>query len=183
MSYNFSSLETKIEETEKWLLAELDKIRTGRASGSVLDDVTVDLYGSETPINQLGSIGNEGPRTLRIVVYNASQIDAVEKALQQAELGASIARDDSGLRLNFPELTEENRKQAHARAKEKLEEARVSLRAEREKVWGDIKDQEQKGDIGEDEKFRYKEKLEEHIKEASEKLQQILEKKKDQLEL
>lgn len=181
MSYDFTQLDTKIEETKDWLAAEFDKIRTGRATASVLDDVTVDSYGTQTPLNQLGSIGNEGPRTLRVDVYDASQIDAVEKALQQAEIGASIAKDDSGLRLNFPELTEENRKQAHERAKAKLEEARVSLRSEREEAWNTIRELEDEGEIAEDEKFRLKEKLEDRIKDANEQMQETLEKKQEKL--
>lgn len=183
MSYDFSSLETKITETKNWLQSELDKIRTGRASASVLDDVTVKSYGADTSINQLGRIGNEGPRTLRIDIYDASQIEAVEKALQQADLGASIARVDSSLRLSFPELTEENRNQALDRAKAKAEEARVSLRGEREEVWNDLKQQESAGEIGEDEKFRYKDKLEEKIKQANESIKELVEKKREQLEL
>lgn len=183
MSYDFSSLDKKINETKKWLEAELDKIRTGRATASVLDDVVVDSYGADTPINQLGTINNEGPRTLRIDVYDGSQIEAIEKALQQADLGASIAKIDSSLRLNFPDLTEENRRQAFDKAKAKLEEARVSLRGEREDVWNQIKTQEKEGDIGEDEKFRFKEQLEEKIKKANEKMLKVLEKKKSQLDL
>lgn len=181
MSYDFSELDTKIEETKNWLQTELDKIRTGRATPSILDDITVESYGTQTPVNQLGSIGNEGPRTLRIDVYDASQIDAVEKALQQAEIGASLAKDDSGVRLNFPELTEENRQQAHDRAKAKLEEARVSLRSEREETWNEIKELEDDGEISEDKKYRLKDKLEERITSANEEMKKLLEKKQEQL--
>lgn len=181
MSYDFSQLDVKINETKEWLEAELDKIRTGRATASVLDDVTVESYGTQTPVNQLGSIGNEGPRTLRIDVYDASQIDAVEKALQQAEIGASIAKDDSGVRLNFPELTEENRQQALDRAKAKLEEARVSLRGEREEAWNEIRELEDDGEIAEDEKYRLKEKLEARIKEANDGMDEMLEAKQEKL--
>lgn len=182
MSYSFSKLETKIEETKSWLQTELDKIRAGRASVGVLDGITVESYGAQTPLNQLGSIGNEGPRTLRIDVYDSSQIDAVEKALQQSNIGASIAKDDSGVRLNFPELTQENRKQALDRAKAKLEEAKVSLRGVREDVWNEIKELEDEGEITEDEKFRLKETMEEKIKKANEHMQQLLADKQEKLQ-
>jgi ribosome recycling factor len=181
MSYDFSELDTKINETKDWLTSEFDKIRTGRATATVLDDVTVDSYGTDTPISQLGSIGNEGPRTLRVDVYDASQIDAVEKALQQAEIGASISKDDSGLRLNFPELTAENREQAKARAKAKLEEAKISLRSERDDALKTIKELEADGEIAEDKKFRLKEQLEERIKTANQEMKQELAKKEEQL--
>lgn len=181
MSYNFSKLDTKRQETEDWLQTELDKIRAGRASAGVLDGITVESYGVQTPLNQLGSIGNEGPRTLRVDVYDASQIDAVEKALQQADVGASIAKDDSGLRLSFPELTQENRQQALDRAKAKLEEAKVSLRVVRDDVWNEIKELEDEGEITEDDKFRLKETMEEKVKQTNDAMQQLLADKQEKL--
>lgn len=181
MSYNFSKLDKKIEETKSWLATELDKIRAGRASASVLDGITVESYGTQTPLNQIGSIGNEGPRTLRIDVYDASQIDAVEKALQKSNIGASIAKDDSGLRLNFPELTQENRQQALDRTKSKFEEAKVSLRGVREDVWNEIKELEGDGEITEDEKFQLKEKMENKVKEANKVMQETMEEKQEKL--
>jgi len=181
MTYNFSKLNEKIEETKSWLSTELEKIRAGRATASVLDGITVDAYGTQTPLNQVGSIGNEGPRTLRIDVYDASQIDEVEKSLQQAEVGASIAKDDSGVRLNFPELTEENRKQSINRAKSKFEEAKVSLRGVREDVWNEIKKLEDDGEITEDEKFNFKEKMEKKVKDANQKMQEFVEGKQEKL--
>lgn len=182
MSYNFSPLQKEIAETKNWLESELAQIRTGRISPAVLDDVTVDAYGSDTPLEQVAGIKKEGPRTLRINVYDSSQIDAVETALHKEELGASIAKDDEGVRLNFPEMTEDNRRQARERGKEKLEEARVSLRQEREEIWNDIKEKEDEGEISEDEKFRLKEELEERIDEAKQEFAEMFKAKKEQLE-
>lgn len=179
--YDFSKLNKKIEETKNWLITELEKIRAGRASGSVLDGITVESYGSQMPLQQLASIGNEGPRTLRVDVYDASQINAVEKAIQQSDIGASIAKDDSGLRLNFPELTQENRKRSLDQVKAKFEEAKVSLRGVREDIWNEIKDLEDDGEIPEDEKFRLKEKMEAKIKGANDEMQELMEAKQEKL--
>lgn len=181
MSFDFSSFEKAVTETKDWLTNELGKIRSGRVSGSMLNDITAEVYGEQTPLEQLASIGNEGPRTLRLNVYDASQINTIEKALQQADLGASIAKDDSGLRLNFPEMTEKNRQAALDRAKEKLEQARVSLREKRQEVMQAIEDQEDAGDISEDEMYRYKETLNEKMRNAKEALEQLVEDKREEL--
>jgi len=183
MSFDFSNFDTHIEETIDWLKSELDKIRSGRVSSGILNDITVSVYGSETPMEQLASIGNEGPRTLRVDVYDAGQIDEVETALQKADLGASIMKDDSGIRLNFPEMTEQNRKEAMERAKSKREEARISLRKQREKTLKEIESAEADGDISEDQMHRHKEKLEEKMQEAKDNLDQLVADKRESLEM
>jgi ribosome recycling factor len=183
MSVDLVQFDDKAEEAKNWLQNELDKIRSGRVSSSILNDVSVSVYGSQTPLEQLASIGNEGPRTLRIDVYDAGQIDAIQKAIQKADLGASIAKDDSGLRLNFPEMTEKNREEAMQRAKEKREEARVSLRKAREAMIRDIESAEDDGDISEDEQYRLKETLEEKMQETKDALDAMVEKKRESLSL
>ncbi len=183
MSVDFTQFDTKAQETKDWLESELDKIRSGRVSGSILADISVSVYGSQTPLEQLASIGNEGPRTLRIDVYDANQIDAVEKAVQKADLGASIAKDDSGLRLNFPEMTEKNREEAMQRAKDKREEARVSLRKARENMINKIDSAENEGEISEDEAYRLKEALEEKMQETKSTFDEMIEDKRESLSL
>ncbi len=183
MSYDFSSLDTKIDEIKTWLENELGKIRTGRASASVLSDVTVESYGTQTPLDQLASIGNEGPRTLRVNVYDKSQIEDVEKAILKEDLGVTVSKDEEGVRLSFPKLTEENREKALKRAKEKLEEARISLRQEREEIWSDIQEKESEGEITEDEKFRLKDTLEEKVGDAKQDFEDLLSQKEEDLSL
>jgi len=182
MSFNFSDFDNHVDDTVEWLEAELDKIRSGRVSSGILNDITVSVYDSETPLEQLASIGNEGPRTLRVDVYDGSQIDEVETAIQMADLGASIIKDSSGLRLNFPEMTEENRKEAMERAESKREEAKISLRKEREKTLKQIESAESEGDISEDQMHRHKEKLEDKMQKAKDRLDQLVTNKKEALE-
>lgn len=183
MSVDFTQFDTKAQEVTDWLASELDKIRSGRVTGSILTDISVSVYSSQTPLEQLASIGNEGPRTLRIDVYDASQIDAVEKAVQKADLGASIAKDDSGLRLNFPEMTEKNRKEAMQRARDKQEEARVSLRKARENMINKIDSAENEGELSEDEAYRLKETLEEKMQETKSTFEEMIEDKRESLSL
>ena len=183
MTYNFSPLKQKISETEEWLRKEFSTIRTGRATPVILDAVRVASYGSKMPINQIGSISVEDPKTLRIVPWDMTQIKPIEKAVVEANLGLSVNVDDKGLRVIFPELTSERRQSLVKVTKQKLEEARIALRIERERVWDEIQNQEKKGDMGEDDKFRLKNDMQKIIDEANKRLEDFGDKKeKDILE-
>jgi len=183
MSFDFSNFDTHVEDTVEWLKSELDKIRSGRVSSGILNDISVSVYGAKTPLEQLASIGNEGPRTLRVDVYDANQINDIETALRQADLGASIIKDDLGLRLNFPEMTQKNRKEAMEKAQAKREEANISLRKEREKTRNKIESTEDDGNISEDQMHRQKEKLEEKMQDAKDRLDQLIADKRESLEM
>jgi len=181
MTYDFAKLEKKIEETKDWLRKEYAGLRTGQAAPAVLDGVRVDSYGTLTPLNQIGSIGIEGPRSLFVSVWDKSLIKAVEKAITNANLGLTPQATEDGVRVNFPELTAETRETLKKTAKKKLEDARISIRQEREEVWEDIQEKEKKGEITEDDKFRFKEALEKIIEKANQELDQIAERKEQEI--
>ena len=147
MAFDTKQLEKGIEETTMWLKQELAGLRTGRATPALLDSVHVEVYGSRMPINQTASIGVEGPRTLYVSPYDASQVKEIEKAIAQADLGVSVGADEKGVRVNFPELTAERRQQLVKIVKGKLEEARVTLKQKRTDA---ISDAEKQG-LSEDE--------------------------------
>ncbi|KKQ34641.1 MAG: Ribosome-recycling factor, partial [Candidatus Nomurabacteria bacterium GW2011_GWB1_37_5] len=111
MSYNFSNFKTDLKKVEEWLLKEYSQIHTGRASPAVLDSIYIDSYGSKMPIKNIASITVEDPKSLRVVLWDKSQIKTLEKAVQAANIGLSVAVDDQGLRVIFPQLTEETRGQ------------------------------------------------------------------------
>jgi len=173
MSYNFSPFKAKTTEIENWLTKELSGIHTGRATPSILDTVMVESYGSRTSVSHIAAISNEDARTLRVAPWDKGQVKAIEKAVNDANLGISASSDDAGIRIHFPELTTERRTSLVKVLKQKLEEARVSLRAEREKVWGDIQKQEKEKKISEDDKFRSKDELQKITDEANKKLESI----------
>lgn len=181
MAYDFSYLKTKISDTEEWLKKEFFSIRTGRATPSILDGIRVDSYGAKLPIVQVANLGIEDARTLRIVPYDASQGKEIEKAIVASSLGLSVSADDKGVRVSFPELTAENREALTKVVKEKLEQARVSLRGERDQVWSDIQKQEKDGDIAEDEKFRLKEEMQKLVDEGSNNLELLADKKEREI--
>ena len=181
MAYDFNGLEKKIEETEEWLKKEYFTVRTGRATPQVLDNVRVNAYESLMPLNQLATTSVEDARTLRIVPYDISQLKEIEKAITDMNLGLSIRVDEKGIRVSFPELTTENRAQLLKLVKDKLEQARVSLRNERDVVWNDIQKKAKDGEISEDEKFRHKDDIQKLVDGGNEALEALSEKKEKEI--
>lgn len=181
MAYNFSELKKGLGEVEVWLSKEYAAIRTGRATPSILDHVLVSSYGSMMPINQVASITSEGPRGLRVVPWDTTVNKAIEKAIVDADLGLSVSMDEKGVRVLFPELTAERRQSLIKLAKQKLEDARVSLRKVRDQVWNDIQEKENAGTITEDEKFRLKTEMQKTVDETNKKLQAFEERKEQEM--
>ena len=181
MAYDFAKFKKTLVGTEDWIKKEFTGIRTGQASPALLDSVKVDSYGTPTPISQVGSIATEGPRTIRIVPWDMSQVKEIEKALTVANLGVSVSVDDKGLRVNFPELTSERRTQIVKIAKEKLEEGKKQIRIHRDDVMKDLKAKEKAGSMSEDEVFRNEKEIQKFVAEANKKLDDIYNKKEKEI--
>ncbi len=181
MAYNFAPLKTKGKEIEEWLKKELGGVRTGRATPVLLDTVQVEAYDAKMPISQVAAISVEDARTLRISPWDSSLTKAIEKAIQLANLGVSAVVDDAGLRVSFPELTSERRAQLTKTAKSKLEEARMSVRSERDKVSSELEQKKRDGEISEDEKFRYKNEMQKIIDETNKALETLIERKEQEI--
>ena len=181
MAYNFSDLEQKADDTKEWLKTEYFSIRTGRATPAVLDGVKVESYGAMVALNQVANITIEDARTLRILPYDPAQGKEIEKGISSTNLGLSVSADDRGVRVFFPELTAENRQTLTKVVKDKLEQARISLRSERDDVWGDIQKKEKDGEMSEDEKFGYKEDMQKIIDAANNELESIADTKEAEL--
>lgn len=181
MAYDFSRFETRATEIDGWLGREFSSIRTGRATPTLLDFVQVEAYGSKVPINQVGSVNVEDARTLRISVWDASLVRAVEKGIIDADLGMSVVSDGNGLRVIFPELTGERRVQLLKLAKAKLEEARVSIRAARDEAMKEIDALLKGGELSEDEKFGAKEELQKRVDSKNNGLQKHYDQKEKEI--
>ncbi|MEX2029287.1 MAG: ribosome recycling factor [Candidatus Paceibacterota bacterium] len=177
MPYNFSSFKIELKKIQEFLGKEYSQLNIGRASPVILDGISVESYGSRVPLKNVANISIEDPKTLRIAPWDKSQIKEIEKAIVSSNLGLSVATDDLGIRVIFPQLTTESRKNLVKVLREKLEDARISVRRERENVWDDIQVQEEKGVMTEDEKFRAKEELQKIIDEANGNLEANFEKK------
>ena len=177
MQYNFSNFKTELKKVEEFLGKECSQLNIGRASPMVLDGVTVESYGSYIPLKNVASVSIEDPKTLRIAPWDKSQIKSIEKAIVGSNLGLSVATDDLGIRVIFPQLTTETRQTLVKVLKEKLEESRIVVRKERETVFRDIETKEKEGKMTEDERFRAKEELQKIINETNKNLEATFEKK------
>ncbi len=177
MQYNFSNFKIELKKAGEFLSKEYSQLSTGRASPMVLDGVSIEVYGAYQPIKNVASVSIEDPKTLRIVPWDKSQIKGIEKSINAANLGLSVATDDMGIRVIFPQLTTETRQTLVKVLKTKMEEARITVRKERENVWNDVQSQEKEGKMTEDEKFNAKEEIQKLVDEVNNNLESIFEKK------
>lgn len=176
-------IDTRIADINEWLIKEYSGIRTGQAAPALLDSVKVENYGSMMPLNQVGSVGVEDARTLRISTWDAGVIPAVEKAIRDSDLGVSVATDSAGLRVVFPELTSERRDQLLKLAKSKLEDARVSIRSVRDDTMKVLDVEQKEGEISEDEKFTKREVIQKKVDAANAGLEAQLVKKESEIKV
>jgi len=163
MTYDFKIIEERGVSIVDWLSKEFSIIRTGSATPALLDGIQVESYGARVPLNQVGSVGVEDARTLRINAWDKGTVKEIEKAINDADFGVSVSIDDSGLRVSFPELTTDRREQLLKIAKAKLEEARVSLRGARDEAMKAIEAAVKEGDMSDDDKFTSKDELQKRV--------------------
>ena len=178
--YDFTKMKDRLAEVVDWLGKEYTVIRTGQATPALLDSIQVESYGAKVPINQVGTVGSEDARTLRVSVWDAGNISQVEQAIVEADLGVSVAADDAGLRVIFPELTGERREQLLKLAKSKLEEARVSVRTARDESKKAI---EGDADMSDDQKSNAKDELQKLVDEQNKKLEELFTNKEQEIKL
>jgi ribosome recycling factor len=179
--YDFKDFKQKIKDTEEWLSKEFGQIRTGRATPQMLDGVSVEVYGSMMPVSQVANITIEDPRTLRIAPWDNANIKPIEKAILISNTGLSVAVDDKGLRVSFPPLTTESRGNFVKLAKAKLEDAKVALRQERNRVNDDLNTKKKDSEMSEDEVIRAKAEVDKLIKEGTDKLEVLSQKKEQEI--
>jgi len=173
MAYDFSRFKSRTGEIAGWLKIEYAGIHTGRATPVILDKIFVESYGSKMPVHHVASISTDDARTLRVIPWDKGQIKDIEQAIRHGDLGVGVSSDDQGVRVSFPELTAENREMLLKIVKRKLEEARISVKKEREETWEDIQAKEKGGALSEDEKFRAKDELQKLTDEANTALEDL----------
>ena len=150
MSSNTKVYEEKMKSSVEHLGRELAAVRAGRANPAVLDKVTVDYYGAPTPIQQVASISVPDPRSLMIQPWDASVLKGIEKAILASELGINPQNDGRVIRLVFPQLTEERRKELAKQVKKYGEESKVAIRNIRREAIDKFKKQQKASEITED---------------------------------
>ncbi len=150
MSLEYTDYERRMKRTCEFLSEQLAAVRAGKANPAVLDRITVEYYGTDTPINQIASISTPDARSLLIQPWDASALKSVEKAILASDLGINPQNDGRAIRLIFPQLTEERRRELAKQVKKYAEEAKVAVRNIRRDAVEKFKAGKKKSEITED---------------------------------
>lgn len=177
MSYDFSNIKNKAEEIKNHFKNEIASLRTSRATPALVENILIDSYGTKTSLKHLASISIEDAKTLRIAPWDTSILKNIEIAINVSNLGIRPIVDKQSVRLSLPELSEERRDSLLKLLSEKFQEIKISLRQERDEIWKDIQEKERKGEIPEDDKFRFKDELQKIIDKITEELEEIAKRK------
>ena len=159
MSPEIVSYDEKMQKTIEVVKSNFAAVRAGRANAGVLDRITVEYYGAPTPLNQVANIGSPDPRTLTVQPYDMSLLKAIEKAIQTSDLGINPQNDGRVIRLAFPQLTEERRKELTKQVRKYGEEGKVALRNIRRDAMDDIKKKTKKSELTEDDQKKLEKEL------------------------
>ncbi len=151
MKANLNEFEAKMQKSCTALEVEFKGIRVGRASATVLDKINVDYYGSPTPINQIAQIATSDARTLVITPWDATTVKEIEKAILASDLGITPQNDGKIIRLTFPSLTEERRREVSKQVSKCGEDAKVAVRNIRRDANDFLKNEKKAGNLTEDE--------------------------------
>lgn len=176
-----SELKQGIEKAKDALRRDLAKLRTGRAHPGMLDSIKVDYYGQKTPIAQMATVNVPEPRLLTVKPWDKSQVQAVEKAIRETDLGLNPQVDGELIRIPIPALSEERRKELVKVGKKQGEECKVSIRKVRHEALDLLTELEKDGGAGKDEVERAKKKAEELVSESGAAVDQIVQQKEKEI--
>jgi ribosome recycling factor len=171
----------EMEKVISFLERELSKVRTGRATPSLVEDVVVNCFDQNFPLKQLAAISTPEPKQILIQPWDKSYILGIVSALEKTGIGANPIVDKDNIRINLPALNQEYRNSLAHLISEKQEEARKTIRHWREHAWSQIQAKTKEGEIREDDKFRAKDELQKMTDDFNKKIEEIGEKKKKEI--
>ena len=171
----------KMRKAITHLQSEFAAVRTGRANSGLVEKLKVDYYGSEVPLQQLAGFGVPEPRVLTISPYDKSAIKAIEKALQSSDLGINPSNDGQIIRLTFPELTEERRRDLVKIVRNRAEDGRVAVRNLRRQARHELEALEKDHEIGQDDLDRSEKELEKRTHDVIAEIDEMLRHKEQEL--
>jgi ribosome recycling factor len=160
---------------------ELATVRTGRASPHLLDRISVDYYGTATPLKQLANIATSDARLLTVTPFDKSSIGAIEKSIQESDIGLTPSNDGNVIRLQIPELTEERRREMVKVVHGVAEEGRIAVRNVRRDIMGDLRELKKEGEAGEDDERRAESSLQKQTDEAIAEIDALLKGKEEEI--
>jgi ribosome recycling factor len=171
----------EFEKSIEYFKDEIAKIRTGRASSALVENLPVDYYGSKSPMKQIANISVPEPRQIVISPWDKDNLINIEKSIRESDLNLNPINDGQVIRINIPQLNEERRRELVKLLNQKAEESRVSVRKKREEIWDLIQDLTRDGKISEDDKFQGKEKLQKIVDEYNNKIEEIRKRKEEEI--
>ena len=160
---------------------ELATVRTGRASPHLLDRIIVDYYGAETPLNQLSNVAAADARLLTVTPYDKSALGAIEKAINESDVGLTPNNDGNVIRMQIPEMTEERRRDMVKVIHGVAEEGRVAIRNVRRDIMSDMREMKKEGDVGEDEEHRAEAELQKLTDKATGEIDSLVKGKEEEI--
>ncbi|MDP2910471.1 MAG: ribosome recycling factor [bacterium] len=183
MSYKeiINKIKPEMDKAVVFLERELAKIRTGRASVSLVEDLIVECFGQKFPLKQLAAISSPEPKQIAIQPWDKSYVEPIEKAISGSSLGVSAVVDKDVIRVNLPPLSDEYRKTLSRVLSEKQEETRKTIRHWRGEAWEEIQEKTKTGEIREDDKFKAKDELQKIIDDYGKKIDEMGERKKKEI--
>jgi ribosome recycling factor len=174
-------IKPEMDKAVVFLEREISKIRTGRASPSLVEDIVVDCFGQKFPLKQLAAISSPEPKQVIIQPWDKSYVAGIETALRESSLGVSPIVDKDLIRIILPPLTEEYRKNLVKILAEKREDVYQTIRHWREKAWQEIQAGFKDGTIREDDKFKAKDALQKEVDEYNKKIDEAYDKKEKEI--
>ncbi len=181
MNQDITKLKSNLEKIIEHYSQDLKTVRTGMANPAVVEDLVIEYFGAPTPIKQAANVSAVDARTIVIAPWNKDSLVDIEKAINESDLGIAPVNDGEVIRLSFPPLTEERRRDLVKIVSKKTEEAKIKIRKEREVVREDIQKRKKEGLIGEDDKFREENELQKIIDEYIKKVDEIFKKKEEEV--
>ena len=181
MSTDYTEFESKMKKTASVLTEQYDSVRAGKANPAVLDRVTVDYYGSPTPIQQIAAIASPDPRQLVITPWDGTALKPIERAIQESDLGINPQNDGKSIRMNFPKLTEERRKELVKQIHKYSEPGKVAIRNIRRDAMEAFKKKQKASEITEDDLKVAEKDLQKLTDDMCKEVDALLEKKEKEL--
>ena len=178
---DLKEFERKMEKTLDVLASDFGAVRAGRANAQVLDRITVEYYGVPTPLNQVGTISSPDARTLVIQPCDTTLLRAIEKAIQTSDLGINPQNDGRVIRLAFPQLTEERRKDLTKQVRKYAEDAKVAVRNVRRDAVDYVKKAQKKGELTEDDQKKAEKDIQELTDKFTKRVDEMCGKKEKEL--
>jgi len=175
------NIKPELDKVISFLERELTKIRTGRASVSLVEDIIVDCFGQKLPLKQLAAISSPEPKQIVIQPWDKSYVESIEKAISNSSLGTSPVVDKDVIRVILPPLSDDYRKTLVRVLSERQEEARKTIRHWRGKAWEEVQEKTKTGEIREDDKFRAKDELQKLVDEYNKKIEEMGERKEKEI--